>query len=147
MPDWGEEYLEALDNSQGSHPKAIKIHDKSYYQIYSARRKCERFAMAVEEIRSRWDSYHLLLLEDVSLKEALKPKNFHERQFRMKKYDPSYRDRGAQPNIGGLTIVFGFSMNGKKTKGPVMVEEIQMKKKPTEKSKMTKADFYEMMEK
>ena len=140
MPAWGGDYLEALDNAQGSHPVAIKVDDKSYHQIYRERRNCEQFALAVEEIRARWDSYHLALLEDVSLREALKPKNFHERQFRMKKFDPRYRDRGSQPNIGGLTIIFGFTMTGKKT----MLEEIQMEKK--EDSKMSTADFHEMME-
>lgn len=112
MPDWGGDYLEALDKAQGSHSKAARILGKSYDQIYRARQKCERLAREIEEIKERWRSFHLAELEDVSMAQAMKPGCTTERIFRMKQLDPSYRDRQQGLQIGGITVNWGFTMSG-----------------------------------
>ncbi len=113
MPEWGPAYLAALDEAQGSYVGAAKLMGKSYDQVYYARQKCEILAREVEQIKAKWDSHHLALLEDVSLAQAMKPGCFPERAFRMKRFDPSYRDRQQGLQVGGINIVFGFTMSGR----------------------------------
>ena len=60
MPDWGPEYLIALDKAEGHLAKAAKMIGKSYSTTYKARMaESGLFFNAVAKITAEWDSRHL----------------------------------------------------------------------------------------
>ena len=111
MPEWGPEYLIALDKAEGYLAKAAKMIGKSYSTTYKARLASNDFFNAVEKMKAEWDSRHLAELEEISMTQAKKPGNVTERIFNMKSLAPhKYRDKHIETKVGKITIVYGFQI-------------------------------------
>lgn len=111
MPEWGPEYLIALDKAEGHLLKASKMIGKSYSTTYKARMaESGLFFNAVAKITDQWDSRHLAELEEVSMTQAKKPGNITERLFNMKALNPGkYREK-ATPMSPVINITVGYQM-------------------------------------
>ncbi len=111
MPDWGAEYLKALQKAEGALVKAARMIGINYPTTYKGRLRYPDLDKAVIEIKAEWDSKHLAMLEEVSLTQALKPGCFPERAFRMKAHDDRYKDKHIS-GPGSINIILGFSIGG-----------------------------------
>ena len=111
MPEWGPEYLIALDKAEGHLAKASKMIGKTYAVTYKARMaESGLFFNAVAKITDQWDSRHLAELEEVSMTQAKKPGNITERLFNMKALNPGkYREK-ATPISPVINITVGYQM-------------------------------------
>lgn len=116
MPNWGLDYLAALNRAEGGLTIAAELIGKDYSTTFKARRNYPELGKAVDEIKREWDSHNLAELEEISLEQAKKPGNVIERIFRMKAYDPGkYREK-AIAGPGNINIVFGFHIGDGKDK-------------------------------
>ena len=110
MPEWGPQYLEALEQAHGAKMKAAKLIGLSYSAVHKAGLSHPDLADAIRRARARWDDQHLAELEDISMTAAIKKGNVTERIFNLKQLDPSrYRDH-AQPTPPTINIVMGFTI-------------------------------------
>lgn len=110
MPNWGPEYLEALHKCAGAKIKAAKLIGLSYSAVYKATLSYPELGDAIDKARAEWDSKNLAALEEVSMRQAMKPGGTIERIFNLKSLNPSnYRDH-AQPTTPTINIVMGFTI-------------------------------------
>ncbi len=108
MLEWAPDYLEALKKAKGVLYAAAKLVNLSYSAVYKSRLAYPDFDKAVAEINAGQDSFDLAMLEEISLTQAMKPGNVTERIFRMKTYDPKYRDLRTVPGLGNIKITLGY---------------------------------------
>ena len=87
---------------------AAKLVSLTYSAVYKARRVYPELDKAIDEIKAEQDSPAHAKLEDISLTQAVKPGNVTERIFRMKAYDPKYRDLRIIPGPSNISIIFGL---------------------------------------
>ena len=120
MPNWGLDYLAALNRAEGGLTLAAELIGKDYSTTFKGRLNYPELGEAVDELKREWDSHNLEILESISIQQAMKPGNMTERFFNMKALDSKYRDH-AIPTPPTINIVVGFTI-GKDTPsfaGPV----------------------------
>lgn len=108
LPPWGSDYLVAMVTAEGYKIKAAGLIGMSYKGVYDALVRYPELSRAVDEIRVYYDSQHLAQLEDLSIRQALKPGCTIERLFLLKAHDPArYREK-SQAQAINFQINFGF---------------------------------------
>jgi len=104
-------FLDLLVDARGHITVAAKKFGVGRTTVYQRLREDSDFSMAVNEIRKEIDEQDLAVLAELSINQAMNPKNVTERIFNLNALDPSrYRPKPQAPQLPPLNITFGFAI-------------------------------------
>ena len=114
LPEWGDEYLRAIEECEGNLVAATEMIGKSFTTTYKAKRDYPALAQAIQGIKARFEDYFLNALEHISLQRAMDPTgNPTERIFQLNALDsPKYRPKPGGNQLTSIHITYGVSVPG-----------------------------------